>query len=77
MFNEEASEQANKKYPIPRVYNELDVARNRKYEEGFKDGAKFGYNKANEYAKTVIQDLLNNSDEYARQRAMDFLKEVS
>ena len=27
-----------------------------------------------EYAKTIIQDLLNNSDEYARQRAMDFLK---
>lgn len=26
-------------------------------------------------AKTIIQDLLNNSDEYARQRAMDFLKE--
>lgn len=28
-----------------------------------------------EYAKTIIQDLLNNSDEYARQRAIDFLKE--
>lgn len=28
-----------------------------------------------EYAKTIIQDLLSNSDEYARQRAMDFLKE--
>ena len=28
-----------------------------------------------EYAKTIIQDLLDNSDEYARQRAMDFLKE--
>ena len=41
----------------------------------YKDGAEFGYNKANEYAKTIIQDLLNNSDEYARQRAMDFLKE--
>lgn len=27
------------------------------------------------YAKTIIQDLLSNSDEYARQRAMDFLKE--
>ena len=27
-----------------------------------------------EYAKTIIQDLLNNSDEYARQRAMDFLE---
>lgn len=29
-----------------------------------------------DYAKTIIQDLLNNSDEYARQRVMDFLKEV-
>ena len=28
-----------------------------------------------EYAKTIIQDLLDNSDEYARQRAVDFLKE--
>ena len=28
-----------------------------------------------DYAKTIIRDLLNNSDEYARQRAMDFLKE--
>ena len=30
--------------------------------------------KANEYAKTIIQELLNNSDEYARQRAIDFLE---
>lgn len=30
-----------------------------------------------EYAKTIIQDLLNNSDEYARERAINFLKEVS
>lgn len=28
-----------------------------------------------EYAKTIIQDLLDNPDEYARQRAIDFLKE--
>jgi tRNA uridine 5-carbamoylmethylation protein Kti12 len=28
------------------------------------------------YALTIIQDLLSNSDEYARQRAVDFLKEV-
>ena len=27
-----------------------------------------------EYAKTIIQDLLSNSDEYARQRAIDLLK---
>lgn len=28
-----------------------------------------------EYAKTIIQDLLDNSDEYARERVMDFLEE--
>lgn len=28
------------------------------------------------YALTLIQDLLSNSDEYARQRAINFLKEV-
>lgn len=33
-------------------------------------------NKSFDYALTVIQDLLNNSDEYARQRAIDFLKGV-
>ncbi len=27
------------------------------------------------YAKTIIKDLLDNSDEYARQRAEQFLKE--
>lgn len=27
------------------------------------------------YAKAIINDLLDNSDEYARQRAYDFLKE--
>lgn len=27
-----------------------------------------------EESETIIQDLLSNSDEYARQRAMDFLK---
>ena len=29
-----------------------------------------------ECAKTIIQDLLDNSDEYARQKAIDFLKEI-
>ena len=28
-----------------------------------------------EYAKTIIKDLLDNSDEYARERAINFLKE--
>lgn len=58
MFEKEASEKANKKYPIPKVCNELDVARNRKYEEGFKDGAEFGYNKAmKENEKSALNSL--------------------
>ncbi len=28
------------------------------------------------YAKAIIKDLLDNSDEYVRQRAIDFLKEI-
>ena len=43
--------------------------------DAWNNGYDNGYNKANEYAKTIIQDLLDNSDEYARQRAMDFLEE--
>lgn len=31
-------------------------------------------NKSFNYALTLIQDLLSNSDEYARQRALNFLK---
>lgn len=29
-----------------------------------------------EYAKVIVQDLLDNSDEYARQRAIDWLEEI-
>ena len=42
-------------------------------QQAYKDGAEFGYNKANEYTITIIQDLLDNSDEYARQRAYEYL----
>ena len=67
MFEKEAEERA-------RDYTD-NAKRQVAYECGFLDGVDFGYNKANEYAKTIIQDLLNNSDEYARTRAMDFLEE--
>lgn len=60
MFEKDAIDRANRKYPIPRVYDELDVARNRKYEEGFKDGAEFGYNKANEWHKQDIVDIYDS-----------------
>ena len=49
MFEKEAEDKAFEKYPIPKVWNSIDFARNTKYEEGFKDGAEFGYNKANEW----------------------------
>lgn len=63
MFEKDAIDLANRKYPIPRVYNELNVARNHKYEEGFKDGAEFGYNKRNEQlikAKEIIKKLYSH-----------------
>ena len=63
MLEHEAEETAKKSY----IGNEINA---------FVDGATFGYNKANEYAKTIIKDLLDNSDEYARQRAIEFLKET-
>lgn len=43
------------------------------FQIGFEEGE--NQNKELDYAKTIIQDLLSNSDEYARQRAIDFLKE--
>ena len=36
-----------------------------------------GYMQAFSYAKTIIQDLLDNPDEYTRKKAEAFLKEVS
>lgn len=83
MFEVEASEKANKKYPIPKVCNELDVARNRKYEEGFKDGAEFVYRGPLTKAKDVIEKLLNalsnifeEEELSAMEEAEQFLKEV-
>lgn len=45
MFEKEAIEKANEKYPLPQVWNEIHLARNIKYQEGFQDGAEFGYKK--------------------------------
>jgi hypothetical protein len=52
------------------------------FENGYKEGLKAKVNFTtvsdypfkDDYAKTIIQDLLNNSDEYARERAINFLK---
>ncbi len=38
MFEEIAYERANKKYPIPKVTSEIEISRNYRYGEGFKEG---------------------------------------
>ena len=48
MFEKEAEDKAFEKYPLSDRCDKIDFERNLKYEEGFKDGAEFGYNKANE-----------------------------
>lgn len=46
----------------------------RNYKDGFKDGAEYGYNKAKEEAKEIINELLMNGyDESTRAKALDFL----
>ena len=68
MFEKEAKERARKieenqtlgvydndeEYARDRGWNEGEVAG---YEEGFKDGAEFGYNKANEWHKQEVDDI--------------------
>ena len=49
MFEKEAEDKAFEKYPLSDRCDKIDFERNLKYEEGFKDGAEFGYNKANEW----------------------------
>lgn len=61
MFEQVAEEMANKKYPIPRVCNELDFARNFRYKEGFKDGAMFVYNKVDKLHYVKDGDLPKNN----------------
>ena len=44
------------------------------YIKAFKDGAEFGYNKAKEEAKDIINELLMNGyDENTREKALNFL----
>lgn len=59
-----------KKKKIP--FNMRNV--NREIKKAYLAGLKAS--KVKEEAKNIIQDLLSNSDEYARQRAINFLKEV-
>jgi len=57
VFEGIAYERANKKYPMPLVCSELEVARNYKYGEGFKDGMEFVYTKAKDIIENLIETL--------------------
>ena len=48
MFEKEAEDKAFEKYPLSDRCDKIDFERNLKYEEGFKDGAEFGYKLAKE-----------------------------
>ena len=75
MFEKEAEEYADKSKSSfvvneygSTVYTQLDI------ELAFQKGVTFGYNKANEEAKDIINELLMNGyDESTRAKALDFL----
>ena len=54
MFEKEAEEAGNEK--IKGNYQFARCAR-KSYKDGFKDGAEFGYNKANEWHKQEVDDI--------------------
>ena len=56
-FKEVAEDKALENCPIPQDGDWIDIAMNSKYEEGFQDGAVFGYNKANEWHYVKDGDL--------------------
>ena len=75
MFEKEAKEQANKKYPIPLNWNEIDTTSRSKYEEGYHNGAEFGYKTCKEVSDKIIQSLL--SIIYTESRTDIYVKEIS
>ena len=64
MFEKEAEDKAFEKHPIPQVWNEIHLAKNIAYAEGFQDGAEFGYNKANEWHYVKDGDLPKEPKRY-------------
>ena len=63
MFEKEAEDKAFEKYPLSDRCDRIDLERNLKYEEGFKDGSEFGYNKANEWHKVADEGFpINKND---------------
>ena len=66
-----ASEKADKKYPVPYLFIDLDIASNRSYKQGFIEGVKYGCNMANEW-----HDLRKNPDDLPKKDER-FLANVS
>ena len=64
MFETEAEDKAFEKYPLSDRCDRIDLEKNLKYEEGFQDGAEFGYNKANEWHYVKDGDLPKESKKY-------------
>ena len=62
MFEKEAEDKAFEKYPLSDRCDRIDLERNLKYEEGFKDGAEFGYNKAKVEVEESYRESLCNSE---------------
>lgn len=56
MFEKEAEDRAFEKYPFPTNWGPIDLERNTKYEEGFRDGAKFGYNQCFEQIQKLVNE---------------------
>lgn len=59
-FNKDAKEKASEKYPIPREWDEIDIARNSCYEQGFIDGAEYGYDKKCEETFNISLSLITH-----------------
>ena len=74
MFEKEAEEYALENYETC-LYDDLPYASDsRAREQSFRDGAEFGYNKAKEEAKDIINELLMNGySENTREEALNFL----
>ena len=62
MFEKEAEDKAFEKYPLSDRCDRIDLERNLKYEEGFQDGAQFGYKKGNEWH--YVKDIKPKDNEY-------------
>ena len=71
MFEKEAEERYKEHLADPNYY---ESSEEESYLHGFQEGAEFGYNKAKEEAKDIINELLMNGyDENTREKALNFL----